>query len=1008
MAIEKALLNTPADTTPNATISVNGRAVGAHAGEWLIEALNRDSKAHNTTEVPHVCYLEAMGPIQSCDTCMVKVDGKLVRACSTRVATNQKVETEGMEVDIAQREAFDRILQNHMLYCTVCDNNNQNCTVHNVTKDLDVKHQARPYTEKPYEKDMSNPFYRYDPQQCILCGRCVESCQNVQVNETLTIDWDSPNPRVLWDGGTQIEGSSCVSCGHCVTVCPCNALMEKSMIGHAGYLTNIPPKTLDNMIEVVKGIEPPIGYGPILALSEMEAEMRHERVKRTKTVCTYCAVGCSFDVWTRDRHILKIEPGPGPANGISTCIKGKFAWGHINADDRLTHPLLRQGDTFVPISWERALDIIEEKFKKIIQEDGPDALGFIASSKTTNEESYLMQKLSRAVVGTNNIDNCARYCQNPASTGLQRTVGYGADAGSIADIEKAGLVFIIGANPAENHPVLCTRIKRSHKFRGQRLVVADLRKNEMAERADLWIKPNPSTDAVYLSALAKYILDHNLAKMDFIEKWVHKLDEFKESLEPYTLDYAEKTTGISRDTLITLANELAAADGVCILFAMGITQHCGGSEAATAISNLLLVTGNYMRPGAGSYPLRGHNNVQGASDFGSMPNVYSGYQKVDDPEVRDKFEADWGVTLPVTAGKDNHQMIDAILEGKMRALYIKGEDTITSDSNANYVGEALRKLEFFIVQDINFSETARYADLVLPAAASLEKEGTFVNTERRIQRIYKAFEPLGEAKADWEIIQLIANRLGAKWDYKHPGDIMVEIARLTPMFAGVTYERLEGYKSLQWPVAEDGTDTPLLYTEKFHFPDGKARFHPINYMAPSEEMNAEFDLHLNNGRLLEHFEQGSMTYRTAGIKEITPENFVEVSPELAQERGVETGQFVHLTSPYGRVKVQVLVTDRVKGKQLYMPLNSVVEPVNKLTSSHTDRTTHTPAFKETAVSMTVLTEKGAGPLPRKNFRFGTRTPQMGLEIERKWAQPGYHVPGTQPGDKLVQIKSTTV
>ena len=301
MSIEKSLLNTPADTTPNATITVNGRAVEAHAGEWLIETLNRDSAARKTTEVPHVCYLSAMGPIQSCDTCMVKVDGKLVRACATKVAADMSVDTEAAEVDIAQREAFDRILQNHMLYCTVCDNNNQNCTVHNVTKDLDVKHQARPYTEKPYEKDMSNPFYRYDPQQCILCGRCVESCQNVQVNETLSIDWDSPHPRVLWDGGMEIAGSSCVSCGHCVTVCPCNALMEKSMIGHAGYLTNIPPGTLDNMIDVVKGIEPPIGYGPILALSEMEAEMRHERVKRTKTVCTYCGGGM---------QLRRVDEGP--------------------------------------------------------------------------------------------------------------------------------------------------------------------------------------------------------------------------------------------------------------------------------------------------------------------------------------------------------------------------------------------------------------------------------------------------------------------------------------------------------------------------------------------------------------------------------------------------------------------------------------------------------------------------------------------------------------------------
>jgi formate dehydrogenase major subunit len=441
---------------------------------------------------------------------------------------------------------------------------------------------------------------------------------------------------------------------------------------------------------------------------------------------------------------------------------------------------------------------------------------------------------------------------------------------------------------------------------------------------------------------------------------------------------------------------------------MGVTQHCGGSDTATSLSNLLLLTGNYMRPGAGAYPLRGHNNVQGASDFGSMPNVFSGYQHVDDAEVRAKFEAGWGVTLPTTTGKDNHQMIDAILEDKLKVLYIKGEDTITSDSNANYVASALSKLEFFVVQDINFSETCRYADLVLPAAASLEKDGTFTSTERRIQRIYKALEPLGESKADWEIIQLIANRLGGNWKYKHPSDIMDEVARLTPMFAGVNYERLEGFKSLQWPIAADGKDSPLLFTEKFPFPDGKARFFPVQYLESCEEASHEFDLHLNNGRLLEHFEQGSMTYRTPGIKEMTPTNFVEVSPELAAERGITSGRFVQIASPHGKVRVQVLVSNRVQGKQLYMSLNSIAEPVNKLTSSFTDRATHTPAFKETAVSMTVLSEQGDNPLPRRNFRYGTRTPQNGVEVERKWARSDYRLPGTSEGDKLVQIKSTTV
>ena len=351
------------------------------------------------------------------------------------------------------------------------------------------------------------------------------------------------------------------------------------MLGEAGYLTDIPEDALNNMIDVVKGVEPPIGYGPILALSEMEAEMRTKRTKRTKTVCTYCAVGCTFEVWTRDRHILKIEPTHGPANGISTCVKGKFAWGHINSDDRLVKPLLRDGEVYREIEWEEALDIIEHTFKKIKAEHGPDALAFIASSKCTNEESFLMQKLSRAVIGTNNVDNCARYCQNPATMGLQRTVGYGGDSGSIADIEKAGLVVIVGANPAENHPVLATRVKRSHKHRGQRLIVADLRKNEMAERADIFFQPNPSTDAVWMSAIAKYIIDSGLAKMDFVNQWVNHFDEYKKSLESFTMEYAEKITGVPASTLTTVAHEIAAANGVCILFAMGVTQHCGGSDS---------------------------------------------------------------------------------------------------------------------------------------------------------------------------------------------------------------------------------------------------------------------------------------------------------------------------------------------------------------------------------------------------------------------------------------------
>jgi formate dehydrogenase major subunit len=1009
-------MNTPRVFAPDTTIYVNGFEVAAQVGEPLIDAINRGAQLRGMHSVPQVCYLPAMGAIGSCDTCMVEVDGKLTRSCEAQVGAGQMIVTDSDKADVAQRDAFDRLLENHVLYCTVCDNNNQNCTLHNTTDELGVKHNAREYRKKGYDKDMSNPFYRYDPEQCILCGRCVEACQNVQVNETLTISWDREMPRVMWDGGEQIEGSSCVSCGHCVTVCPCNALMEKGMLGEAGYLTNTPAPTLDKMIDVVKAVEPSTGYSPIFALSEIEAEMRHQRVKRTKTVCTYCGVGCSFDIWTKDRYILKVEPAHGPANGISTCVKGKFGWDFVNSPDRLSKPLKRvkqplpsgaMHETFVEIEWDEAIQLVADKFTQIKQEHGPDALAFIASSKCTNEESYLMMKLARAVVGTNNVDNCSRYCQTPASKGLSRTVGIGGDSGSISDIETAGLVIIVGANTAESHPVLATRIKRSHKHRGQKLIVSDLRKNEMAERADLFLRPNPSTDEVWIQAVTKHIIDTGRHAQTFIDKWVNKWPEFQKSLEKYTLEHAEAITGISVAELKGVADAICKADGVAICWAMGVTQHCGGSDTSTSICNLLLATGNFMRPGAGAFPLRGHNNVQGASDFGSMPDIFSGYQKVADPEIRGKFEAAWGVTLPITTGLDNRQMIEAAHEGKLKSMYIKGEDTITSDANANDVAKAFGMLDFLVVQDIFFSETCRYADLVLPASPSLEKDGTFVNTERRIQRLYKAFEPLGDSKPDWEIIQLIAQKLGGAggWGYTHPSEVMDEVASLTPHFAGVNYERLEGYKTLQWPVAADGTDSPLLYTKKFAHPDGKATFFPLEYVGPSEESNSTYDLHLNNGRLLEHFEQGNMTLRVPGVLNITPENFVEVSPELAAERGVESGRWVRLESPYGNVRVQALVTPRVQGKQMYMGMISVLDPVNRLTSSHVDRSTHTPAYKELSVKMTVLGEMGANPLPRRNFRYGTRTPTMGVEVEKKRARADYHVPGTKPQDKLVQIKS---
>src|SRR5579864_7061901 len=636
---------------------LDGEPIQAEENELLIEVIRRTADS-----VPSLCYHAQLGPIQTCDTCMVEVNGSMARACATRVAEGMQVATGSPRAAAAQSEAFDRILSNHLLYCTVCDNNNGDCEVHNATKLLAVEHQRIPFQPKPYEVDETNPFYRYDPSQCILCGRCVEACQNVEVNETLSINWEDPNPRVLWDGGVPIGQSSCVSCGHCVTVCPCNALMEKTMLGHAGFLTSLKKSALSGMIEVVKGVEPETGYGSILQVSEAEHAMREHRIRKTKTVCTYCGVGCSFDVWTKDRHILKIAPEHGPANGISTCVKGKFGWGHINSEDRLTTPLIREEDKFRQASWEEAIGLVARRLSEIKNKDGADSLAFISSSKCTNEESYLMQKLARAVIGTNNVDNCSRYCQAPATTGLFRTVGYGGDSGSISDMEKADLVIIIGSNTAESHPVIATRVKRAHKLHGQKLIVSDLRENEMARRADLLLHPKPATDLIWLSAVARYLLDKGLANTKFLNQWVNGLNEYRKSLEPFTLEAAARLTGLSEQSIRTVAHMIAEAKSTCILWAMGVTQQSQGSDTSTAISNLLLITGNYMRPGTGAYPLRGHNNVQGASDHGSMPNMLTGYQSVDDPEVRRRFESGWKIKLPATKGLDNHQMVEAIHE----------------------------------------------------------------------------------------------------------------------------------------------------------------------------------------------------------------------------------------------------------------------------------------------------------------------------------------------------------
>lgn len=968
--------------------TVNGRPAPVRAGENVLALLAREG-----VEIPHVCYHRALGPLQTCDTCMVQVGGRLVRACATPAAAGMEVVTNTTRPEEARREAMQRLIANHELYCTICDYNNGDCEVHNAADQLGLAVQKYPFQRKGYAPDQSNPFYRYDPDQCILCARCVEACQNVQVTETLSIDWTMERPRVLWDGGKAINDSSCVSCGHCVTVCPCNALLEKSMEGRAGHFTAAPLPAKRKSIELVKFSEQFIGLRPLFATSKVEAAAREETVQRTKTVCTYCGVGCAFEVWTSGRHILKIQPHPqAPANGISTCVKGKFGWDHINAKDRLLHPLVRREGKFVQASWDDALTLVAERLRAIAAEHGPDSIGFIASSKTTNEECYLMQKLARAVFQTNNIDNCARYCQSPATKGLSRTVGYGADAGTMRDIEKASLVLIVGSNTAVSHPVLASKIKRGVKLRGQRLIVSDLREHEMAKRATLFLRPNPSTDLVWINAVARYIIEQGWEDREFIAGRVNGFEAFKRSLETFTLEYAERVTGLSADVLRRVADEIAHAETVCGLWAMGVTQHTNGTDTCTAICNLLLLTGNFGRPGTGGYPLRGHNNVQGSCDFGALHNYLPGYAKVSDDEARARFEKGWGTILPSKPGLDNTSMVLAAVEGRLKALFVVGEEIALVDSNAHRVQEALEKLDFLVVQDCFVSTTATFADVVLAASPSLEKEGTFVNTERRIQRLHQALAPLGESRPDWRITRDLAAKLGQDWGYRHPSEIMDEVAHLAPPFAGVRYDRLEGWDSLCWPVQEDGSDTPLLYTEKFHTEDGKAQFHPVGFIPPGNTRDQEFTLHLNNGRVLEHFHEGNFTHRSAGLHSKVEKDYVDLAREDAARLGLVEGDWVRLISPYGQVKTQVVVTGEVRSGEAYMPVCSSDERVNYLTSGHFDPIVKTPAYKEISVRIEKLGQAGSSPLPRGNPRFGHPTPQEGIRVEEKWARPDYRSP----------------
>ncbi|WP_277552957.1 formate dehydrogenase subunit alpha [Halobaculum limi] len=701
--------------------------------------------------------------------------------------------------------------------------------------------------------------------------------------------------------------------------------------------------------------------GWLFDVARRVADRRLDDVEFTETTCGFCAVGCRFQLVSKDDEVLGAvptdDPADAPVNDFSTCVKGKFGYEFANSDDRLTTPLVRGDDGELhEATWDEALSRVVEEFESIRDRSGPDALAAFASSKCTNEEDYLMQKFARAVLGTKNIDNCARLCHSSTVAALKQTLGFGAMSNRInEDIAEADAYLITGSNTTESHPVLSTRIKRNVDD-GADLVVFDPRKVEIAEHASQYVRTTPGYDVAWINGLIRYIVEEDLHDGAFIEERTRNFEALREKVEPFTPEEVERLAGVAPDDLKRAAETIATADSVVFGWAMGMTQHSHGTQNVLALADLALVTGNVGKPGAGVSPFRGHNNVQGGGgDMGTLPNSLPGYRDPTDLDVLDEFESAWGVRPPSEEGLKVPEVFTEALAGNVEGLYVMGENPALSEPDISHAEEALEALEFLVVQDIFETETTAYADVVLPAATFSEKEGTFTNTERRVQLVGKATDPPGEARQDWTIIQSLARRMGHDWDYRHPAAVMDEVAELAPIYGGISHERLREEGGLQWPCRDaDDPGTPYLYDESFNFPDGKARFVPADTGEPGDLPTEEFPLTLTTGRVLYHWHTGTLTRKVDGLMDHVGEAFVEVNPATAERLGVEDGELVRVSSPRGAIEVRATVSDRPGDGVVFIPMHFADGAVNRLTGEHFDPTSGIPEYKVSSVRVEPL------------------------------------------------------
>ena len=905
-------------------LTIDGQEVYVRRGARVLEAA-QDAGIY----IPTLCNHPELEPYGGCRMCLVEIEKMrgLPPACATPAAEGMVVKTNTEALQKLRRAILELLLTEHPHPCLTCHrkdlcgpndvclrsaNVTERCVMCPKNKRCDLKRVARyigltevrlPYASRGVPMHTEDPCYSRDYNLCILCGRCVRVCDEIVGASALAFVYRGSQALVGTAFGRSLQESGCVFCGACVEACPTGALVEKD--SRWGDLAD----------------------------------------RTVTTICNYCGVGCQLNLEIKDDRILRVHPDPnGPANHGLACSKGKFGLGFVHHPERLTTPLIRKNGELQEATWDEALDLITQKFS---QYKG-DSFAMITSAKATNEDNYVMQKFSRVVMGSPHVDHCARLCHAPSVAGLAQTFGSGAMTNNIDDLANAKCVLVIGSNTTATHPVIGFRVRQKARKGQTTLIVADPREIDLVRDAKLWIRHRSGTDVALLMGMARIILDEGLADMKFIQERTENFDAFRESLAPFDPESVSNITGVPVEDLKQAARLYATQKPSALLYAMGITQHSHGTDNVIATSNLALLTGNVGVPGAGINPLRGHSNVQGSCDMGALPNVYPGYQSVTNPEVKAKFETAWGCSLPDKVGLTLMEMWDAALQGRIKAVYLVGENPVLSDADASHVNKALSKLDFLVVQDIFLNETAKLADVVLPASSFAEKDGTFTNTERRVQRIRKAVPSPGQARPDWLITCQIAQKMGGKgFDFKDAEEVMSEIARVTPSYGGISYQRLEK-GGLQWPCpTAEHPGTPILHTERFT--RGKGLLVPLQYRPSAELPDTEFPLVLTTARLAHHFHTGTMTRKVKGLRELRNEELAEINPEDADRLGIQDNDVISVASRRGEVTAKARLTQDIPAGEIAMSFHFAETATNLLTNAALDPQSKMPEYKVCAV-----------------------------------------------------------